>query len=153
MRSERETITLERRDDGRLWLGDRPVRPVPCFPWSAPSRLVSLRDDDDNETALIADLDELSPESRAALEAALAEAGFVFEIEAIHSIVEEVEIRVWRVECRQGPRQFQTPTDAWPRELPGGGLLIRDVAGDLYRIRDPAGLDAASQEALWAFAD
>ena len=33
-------------------------------------------------------------------------------------------------------RTFQTRLDHWPCELPGGGLLIRDVAGDLYYIAD-----------------
>jgi hypothetical protein len=32
------------------------------------------------------------------------------------------------------PWRFQTPRDEWPREVPGGGLLIRDVAGELYFI-------------------
>jgi len=131
----------------------RPVRAVPCFPWSAPARHVSLRDDDDNERALIVDPDRLDAASRAVLEQALAAAGFVLEIERVVAIDEEVEIRVWRVVTRQGPRQFSTHTDAWPRELPGGGLLLRDVAGDLYVIRDPEGLDEDSQKHLWAFAD
>ena len=37
--------------------------------------------------------------------------------------------------------------------LPGGGLLIRDVGGDLYRLADPKGMDRASRELLWAFVD
>lgn len=149
---------LERRTDGRLWLSaagraPRPVRAVPCFPWSDPMRNVSLRDDDDNECALIADPVELDDESRRVLTAALVEAGFVLEIEKVEAVREEVEIRVWQVVTRQGPRQFSTPTDAWPHELPGGSLLIRDVGGDLYVIRDPSGLDASSQRQLWAFAN
>jgi hypothetical protein len=37
--------------------------------------------------------------------------------------------------------------------LPKGGLLIRDVAGDLYRLPDPKTLDRKSRELLWAFVD
>ncbi len=48
---------------------------------------------------------------------------------------------------------FQTHLDDWPRETPGGGLLIRDVAGDLYFVPDPGGLDGGSREWLWAFVD
>lgn len=156
-RNENEPLRLERRSDGRLWIlseeGARPVRAVPCFPWSAPTRLVSLRDEDGSERALVGDVVDLAPTSREALEATLACAGFVFEIEAVSAVVEEVEIRVWSVETRQGARQFQTPSDGWPRELADGGLLIRDVAGDLYIIRDPSALDDASRAHLWAFAD
>jgi len=67
--------------------------------------------------------------------------------------VEEVEIRQWTVETVHGTRSFQTHLDDWPRVLPGGGLLIRDVAGDLYRLPDPYELDRKSRELLWAFVD
>jgi hypothetical protein len=52
-----------------------------------------------------------------------------------------------------GNRSFQTHLDDWPRVLPGGGLLIRDVAGDLYRLADPKRLDKKSRALLWAFVD
>ena len=68
-------------------------------------------------------------------------------------IEEEVEIRRWQVETAQGPRRFVTRLDDWPRALPGGGLLIRDVAGDLYHLADPARMDQESRELLWAFVD
>lgn len=130
-----------------------PVRVVRCFPWSEPARYVSLRDADEEEVALVPDPAELDEDSRIALEGALVEAGFVLQIEAIDDIEEEIEIRCWRVRTRQGERSFQTPRDEWPREVPGGGLLIRDVAGDLFHIADPDGLDRESQRHLWAFVD
>src|SRR5438445_1254822 len=65
---------------------------------------------------------------------ALAVAGFVFAVTRLLEIDEEVEIRHWRVETRQGPRTFQTRLDDWPRMLPHGGLLIRDLAGDLSTL-------------------
>ena len=68
-------------------------------------------------------------------------------------IEEEVEIRRWLVEARQGPRAFQTRLDDWPRGLPHGGLLIRDLAGDLYHLVEPKRLDKQSRELLWAFVD
>ena len=86
------------------------------------------------------------------LERALAEAGFVLEVTRVVSIEEEVEIRQWEVETRHGPRAFQTHLDDWPRTLPEGGLLIRDVAGDLYRLTVTE-LDKHSRELLWAFVD
>jgi Domain of unknown function (DUF1854) len=150
-------LTLERRGDGRLWATrDGAARPVwvrRCFPWSEPARLVSLRDDEEREFALVRDPAELDPASRHVLEEAMATAGFVFEVTRVAAIEEEVEIRHWRVETRQGPRTFQTRLDAWPRVLPHGGLLIRDVAGDLYHVADPAALDKQSRALLWAFVD
>src|SRR2546428_9217077 len=128
-------LTLERRADGRLWAtrgdAERAVWVRRCFPWSEPARFGSLRDDDQQEFALVRDPAELDSASRRILEEALVAAGFVFEITRVTAIEEEVEIRHWRVETRQGARSFQTHLDAWPRLLPHGGLLIRDVAGDL----------------------
>lgn len=129
------------------------VRLRQCFPWSEPQRYLSLRDDDDEEVALVEDPATLPTESRQALEQALAEAGFVLEVTRVLSIDEEVEIRQWKVETKHGPRSFQTHLDDWPRALPKGGLLIRDVAGDLYLLASPREMDRRSRELLWAFVD
>ncbi len=153
----RSELMLEWRSDGQLWAlcGDeaRSVYVRRCFPWSEPTRHISLRDGDENEVALVRDVADLRPKSREALERALAAAGFVLQIVRIESIEEEVEIRNWKVGTRQGPRCFQTRLDDWPRTVPGGGLVIRDVAGDLYFVADPAALDRRSRDLLWVFVD
>lgn len=156
-RRSRTDLELSRGEDGQLWLngasGPEPVRVVRCFPWSEPGRFISLRNADDEELALVRDVSELKPGARRALTLSLLEAGFVLEIEAIEDVEEEIEIRTFRVRTRQGPRRFQTLRDEWPRELPSGGLLLRDVAGDLYLVRNPGGLDPRSERLLWAFLD
>lgn len=129
------------------------VRLRQCFPWSEPHRHLSLRDDDEREVVFVDDPALLEPESRRALEDALAVAGFVLEVTRVLDIDEEVEIRQWTVETVHGGRSFQTHLDDWPRVLPGGALLIRDVAGDLYRLPEPRELDRKSRELLWAFVD
>jgi hypothetical protein len=152
-----ERLLLERRSDGRLWAvrgkASRAVRVCRCFPWSEPGRLVSLRDEDDDEFAWVPDPAALDPESRRVFEGALAEAGFVLEVTRVIECEEEVEIRRWRVETLQGARSFQTRRDDWPVAVPGGGWLIRDVAGDLFLVRHPEELDAQSRALLWAFVD
>jgi hypothetical protein len=129
------------------------VRVRRCFPWSEPVRFLSLRDADDDEVAFVADPAALDDDSRRALEDVLVEAGFVFELLEVFAIEEEVELRDWRVMTAQGPRSFQTRLDDWPRELPDGGLLIRDVAGDLYRLAHPERMPSRSRTLLWAFVD
>jgi hypothetical protein len=104
------------------------VRLRQCFPWSEPHRFLSLRDEDDEEVALIEEPAVLAPESRNAIEQG-------------------------EVETKHGPRSFQTHLDDWPRALPNGGLLIRDVAGDLYLLAAPGQMDRKSKELLWAFVD
>ena len=152
-----KALRLEWRADGSLWAvrgeDEKAVSVRRCFPWTEPTRHLSLRDADEAEFAFVRDPVDLDARSRAALEAALTVAGFVFEITSVLEIEEEVEIRRWRVETRQGPRTFQTRLDDWPRTLPHGGLLIRDLAGDLYHLAEPAALDRQSRDLLWAFVD
>lgn len=156
-RKRTESVRVERRVDGQLWASrggeDRPVWVARCFPWSAPNRFISLRDSEDEEFALVREPGELDTSSRDALETGLAEAGFVLEIVGVDACEEEVEIRTWVVRTRQGKRSFQTRRDEWPRDMPGGGLLIQDVAGDLFYVPDTNALDAHSRELLWAFVD
>jgi len=153
----RPDLALERRTDGLLWatVGEKEeqVHASRCFPWTEPTRFVSLRDRHGNEFALVTDMASLDDGSRQVLETALVEAGFVLQVEAVLELDEEVEIRTWKVRTRQGERSFQTKLDDWPREVPGGGLVIRDVAGDLYHVPDPEALDARSRKLLWAFVD
>ncbi len=154
---EPQRTRLGRTSDGQLVVViggvETPARVCPCFPWSQPLLFVSLRDYDDEEIGFVPNPAELDPASRRALEQGLAEAGFVLEIVRIDSIEEEIEIRAWHVQTRQGPRSFQTARDEWPRELPGSGLLVSDVAGDLFYVPDPSKLDSGSRDLLWAYAD
>ena len=152
----RDRLMLSLGADGQLW-AERGGRRAPvvvhrCFPWTEPLRHISLRDRYQREFAFVGDASELDDASRAALESALAVAGFLLEITAVEDVTEEVEIRHWVVGTRQGTRRFQTRRDDWPVEIAGGGLLIRDVAGDLYHVSDPEALDPASRKWLWAYA-
>ena len=156
-RGSAQGLELRNAPDGRLLAlvaGEAvAVRLRQCFPWSEPHRHVSLRNDEYEEVALVEDPSALSAESRQALEQALAEAGFVLEVTRVLDIEEEVEIRQWTVETKHGGRRFQTRLDDWPRLLPSGGLLVRDVAGDLYLLAEPARMDKHTRALLWAFVD
>jgi len=148
---------VERRIDGRLWVidarGETPVELVRCFPWSAPGRYLSLRDADGVERAFVTDARELDAVSRVALDGALSQAGFVLDVVGVSAVEEDFELRTWNVETDRGPRRFQTPLDAWPREIGDGVWVVEDVYGDLYRVRDIARLDAKSRHILRGFAD
>ena len=153
----KDETAVERRADGRLWAVNGgqavPVKLVRCFPWSAPGRYLSFRDDDDREVLFVDDPEELDAASREVLAEALHTAGFVHEVSAIEELEDDFEIRRWRVRTRQGPRQFQTALETWPREAPNGGLLIEDVAGDLFWIPPASELDPRSRRLVWAFLD
>jgi hypothetical protein len=141
--------------DQRLWLdrGGQSVRvkPVRCFPWSSPLGLVSLRDDAEREQLLVNDPADLDPSSAEALELALRGPSFVLDVDALEAIEEDYEVRVWRTHTRQGPRTFQTRLDEWPWPSPGGGHLVRDLAGDLIHLPPLEQLDAKSRHLLWPY--
>ena len=75
------------------------------------------------------------------------------EIRKIRRLWQDIELRVWEVETKAGDRKFQTELDAWPEPVPGGGWIVRDITGDLYRIPRPEELDQTSRTLLWAFLD
>jgi uncharacterized protein DUF1854 len=154
---QNDGLRLERREDGQIWaiengLSTR-VRILACFPWTSAMNYISLRDDEDNEIALIKSLYSLDDESRKVVKSALTETGFIMEIIEIHSITDDFEIRNWKVDTAQGARTFQTELGEWPRVMPNGELLIKDVAGDLYMISDPGILDKKSRKLIWAYLD
>ena len=152
------SIELRNCASGRITIQDNsgkwvPVNACPCFPWSHPDSFISLRDDEDDEHAFIADLGELSPENQKRIRDALGAGQFTFEITAIQEIDRDFELRVWKVDTNRGPRQLQTMLDEFPQMLDNGTVLITDLAGDLYEIKDRSKLDKASQKKLWAFTD
>ena len=152
-----EPLRIKRLQNGQLVAGRgqnyKEVRIKPCFPWSCTNQYLSLRDRENQEVALIKDINELDIASRRIVEQELTEAGFVFEIVSVESLETEFEIRNWKVKTQQGTYTFQTELDEWPRLFPGKGVMIKDVAGNLYHIPDPKLLDKKSQKLLWAFID
>src|SRR5258705_10344904 len=126
-------LARERRADGRLWAvrgeAERAVRVRRCFPWSAPARLLSLRDDDDTEFALVRDPGELDAASRLVLEEALVAAGFVFEVTRVTAIDEEGEIRHWQGGTPPGPRAVSTRARRGARPPPPGGFFVPGAGG------------------------
>jgi hypothetical protein len=94
---------------------------------------------------------ELDQSSRTALETTLQQTRFVFEITSVENLEDEFELRTWSVKTRQGSRSFQTKLEEWPRTLENGTVIIRDLAGDFYQIKNPFTLDPTSQKLVWAF--
>jgi len=150
-----ELVRLRLGPDQRLWLerglGAIRVRPVRCFPWSAPGELVSLRDDDGHEQHLVQQVQELDSASANALLRAMRSAGFVLDVHTIESIEEDYEVRIWRTHTRHGKRTFQTKLDEWPWPSPDGGHLLRDLSGDLFRLPPLESLDEKTRRWLWAY--
>ena len=98
-------------------------------------------------------LDELAPQQRSIIEEALQLRNFIPEIVAIHAISDDQELYIWSVTTHAGDRKFLTGRRDHVRELPGGKVLIRDVANDVLLIPNPKALDAKSYALLRAQMD
>jgi hypothetical protein len=151
--------TLARRADGRLTVkkpgesAETAVVIVRCFPWTRATEFISIRDDKGKEVVLIEALESLEPAQRQLVEAELAQRDFLSDITRIDSVSDEMELFHWKVMTTSGERTFLTNRHDYPRNLPGGMVLIKDVCGDQYLIKDPAKLDVKSRKLLWVYLD
>ena len=103
-------VTLRRETSGSVTLElaegtvHRRVQFAPTFPLSAETRLISLRDEDDQEIGLLPDLQEMDPASRQILEEELAKRYFLPQIQAVHGLQSQMGVMSWEVETDRGPR-------------------------------------------------
>lgn len=129
------------RSDGQLCVKTSkyfgPVEIKPSFPWSEPTRALSIRNLSGEEVGFVGELEELGKDCQNLLKSALSDSSFVFEITDILKISEEYELRSWLIKTKQSQRRFHTRLNEWPRELPQGGYLVCDIFGDHYLLRDP----------------
>jgi len=153
---------LYRRGDGRLALkhkneagedADTPVQVVCAFPWTNPREYISIRDDKGRELVLIEEMKDLKEPVKKIIEEELARWSFLPRIIRIEAVTSEMELFRWKVETDSGPRDFMTHRHEYPRSLPGGQILLKDVANDLYLIENPKQLDPKSRKILWAHVD
>jgi hypothetical protein len=129
------------------------VRVQPCFPLSDPDRFFSLLDADGNEVCMIENPSALDGAGHDALSSAIADAAFTIKVTSIEAINNDIDLRIWQVVTSSGARTFETRLGSWPRKLEDGGVLIQDIAEDLYHIENVDALDSKSRQLLWAFSD
>lgn len=133
--------------------GEMEVSVKQCFPWSDPTKFLSLRNDDENEVFLIEDVNALDTETKSVIQTYLERISFVMEITSILRVEDEIELRVWEVMTKQGQRVFHTKLDAWPKLREDGSVLIEDIAGDLFVVTTMDSLDSKSQKTIQSFID
>ncbi len=129
------------------------VKPISNFPWSHPDSFISICNSEGDELLQIENLDLLDGDSKTAVEEALKNVRFILEIKKIISVSEESDLRVWQVKTQIGPRKIVTKLDAWPTALNDDRVLVTDISGDLYEVRNIESMDKRSQQLLWALVD
>ena len=125
------------------------LEPRRLFPISGGSKYITLLDKDNNEQAIIRDLDTLIPESKAIIEECLKEYYLIPKIEKVLERTEKFGILKWKVKTDRGEQTFtiqNRQTDL--KVLYDGRLLVRDSNDNRYEIPDISKLDKHSKKLL-----
>ena len=126
-----------------------------CFPLSAKRTNIIVRaPQPDNqleyEIGIIADLEELRPDSQEAVLRELQLHYFVPTIQRILTIREEFGFLYWQVETDRGEKEFvmRDSVIGSVRQISPNRWLIIDINQTRYEVRDITVLDSRSQELL-----
>jgi hypothetical protein len=149
-----ETFDLIEDDRGRLTL-KRPgqddvvdIRIRRAFPWTQPSKYVSIRSSEGKELLLISDLSALPAALREAIERWLAATSFIPRILQVNRVNTSFGFQEWTVETDRGPASFRVQEREDIRFLGGGRFRIKDADGNIYELPSLTGLSKESQKEL-----
>ncbi len=121
------------------------LEPHRLFPISGLDKYISLLDCDGNECAIIRNIDNLLPESKAALQSALDEYYMIPKITKFIKRYEKFSIWMWTVETDRGVYTFEIRNSLTAiKTLYDGRILIKDGNDNRYEIPDLYKLDKRS---------
>lgn len=152
------TWTLERNPFGKLVLtnndGERfeGIVPVRAFPVQSPQDGIALVNTDGKEVAWIPHLAALPKDYRSLIDEELAGREFMPVIHHISSVTSFSTPCTWTVATDRGDTQFVLRGDEDIRRIgTDGALLVADIHGIQYLIRNQFALDATSKKVLDRF--
>ena len=127
------------------------LEPRRLFPVSRENKYISLLDSDGDEAAIIKDLDEISPESKAAVIYSLDDYYLVPKILKILSTGEKYGTLRWTVETDRGVKSFDIRNRNHDIKVyKDGKVRVRDSDDNRYTIDDYHKLDPHSKARLIA---
>lgn len=126
------------------------MRPVRCYPLSAPSCYISLFDAEDREIGLIEDLNDIDPRSRKILAEEIELKCLVIPIRAIRAVESRHGVTTWQLETARGFRLVHVKDRSDIRQLAGRRVILTDVHGMRFDILDTDKLDIRSLALLEA---
>jgi len=126
------------------------MRAFRALPVTAPHRYISIGYQDQLggicEIGVLRDLDALSERDRRCLETALLVRYFLYSVQRISSLKEDLGILLWDVQTDRGPKQFSIGRDHHRVSRWGAhGRVVRDMDDNRYVISDMRKIDAASR--------
>jgi len=121
-----------------------------AFPLSEPGGLLSVRDEANKEAGLIINPAELSTENRKLVEEELERRYLVPAVNRIVAAKERFGTVDWTMETDRGVCRFTTRNLRENVQRPAPGrIILNDVDGNRYDIRNVDNLDRESQELLF----
>ena len=127
------------------------VAPVRAFPVQAPQQGIALVSSDGKEVAWIEQLSDLAAPERALIEEELASREFMPEIGRIAHVSSYATPCTWSVSTNRGDTSFVLRGEEDIRRIGTDSLLISDIHGIHYLVRDSAALDKHSKKILDRF--
>lgn len=127
------------------------VSPVRAFPVQAPEDGISLLNIDGKEVAWIDVISDLPPAIAALVSEELGGREFMPEISRIHSVTSYATPCTWSVATDRGDTEFVLRGEEDIRRLTVDTLLISDIHGIHYLVRDLRELDKHSKKILDRF--
>lgn len=142
--NERGQLTLKRPGQDDV----HDVRIRRAFPWTQPTKFISIRNSDGKEVLLIPDLMALPDDLRATIERSLAMTSFIPRITAVEEVDNSFGFQEWTVQTDRGPARFRVQEREDIRFLGGGRFRIKDADGNIYELPSLDSLDKNSQKEL-----
>ena len=144
---------IDRGITTHLTLGDRVswlnVRLVSLFPLSCPHEYISISDSEGVEISVVRSLAELDADSQRIAVLRLQCRYLLPAVQRILSVKERFGSLKWEIETDCGRRSFVTKnTRETTVRLSTNRLLLCDIDGNRYEIRDLGSLDASSRAYL-----
>ena len=124
------------------------VRVRRAFPWSSPSRYISIRSSDGKELVLINDTSALDARLRQIIGEYLAGSVFIPKITRIDEVDVRFGYQQWRVQTDRGPVEFRVQEREDIRFLHDGRFRIKDADGNVYEMPRLSQLDIPSRKAV-----
>lgn len=119
------------------------------FPKSGGNKYLVLLDEDGEQRAVIRDADNLLPESKKVVLAALEEYYMIPRITAFTKMTDKFRVWMWTAETDRGTITFEVRNHvSTVKPLFDGRVLIRDANDNRYEIPDWRKLDAKSRRLI-----
>jgi hypothetical protein len=120
-----------------------------AFPLSNPGRMILLRDPDGNEIDILDDIHQMEKQSRRIIKEELEKSYFMPTIRNILSDSEKLGVVTFNVMTNRGEKTFEVRNVRQNiRKVGNGRMIVKDVDGNRYQIKNAFGLPPKAQEIL-----